>query len=359
MKDFIKITLALLGMLSIPSVVFADEAEEEMTEEAVAWYDSGVIWYGSLRVGLMSSDSNLSVFDGGSRWGIRGSAEAGERLTALYQFEHNINAADGSLPDGRLSYVGLSGGFGTVTVGQIWSASYNSVGAITDNSLFWGSSQTSGRHGPAISYAFSNDMMSLQIDAIYVDRRAAFDNFLNWDPTKDKQRVEYGLSINVGDLGKVAIAHVRHEHAIFDNNNSVRNPDAGDTLRGNIKTTTLAAEVSVSGLTAYAGTQTRKDDCLGVYTSLDSCDQDTAGQIDVNEKTTFFGVRGGLGDTGLSYLFQWRDVKDSHQPWLLSLTKDLGDNTALVLEHVNYDDNPKHDGASGGNRTGVALAVHF
>ena len=44
--------------------------------------------------------------------------------------------ATGQSGGGRLAYVGLSGGFGTLTIGQIWSASYNSVGAITDNSIF-------------------------------------------------------------------------------------------------------------------------------------------------------------------------------------------------------------------------------
>ena len=54
-----------------------------------------------------------------------------------------------------------------MTLGQIWSASYNSFGAITDNSRFYGDSQTTYRHGNAISYAFSNDLMALQVDAVY------------------------------------------------------------------------------------------------------------------------------------------------------------------------------------------------
>ena len=63
--------LVLAGVLSVPSAVFAEAN-----------------WYGSLRSGLEVSDGNTKVVDIGSRWGIKGSAEAGEGLTAVYRFEH-------------------------------------------------------------------------------------------------------------------------------------------------------------------------------------------------------------------------------------------------------------------------------
>lgn len=334
MKNFIKITLIFLGILSIPSAVFAEAS-----------------WYGSLRAGIQSSGSKLSVFDGHSRWGIRGSAEAGEGLTAVYRFEHKISTQDASQPEGRLSHVGLSGSFGTVTVGQIWSASYTSVGAITDNSWFYGNSQTTYRHGHAVSYAFSNDIMRLQIDRIYMDRGSALDTFWNNNPEVDLQSTEYGLSVNIGDIGKVAIAHVDDVHKITDRDES-KSITSNDT-HWSFKKTTLAGEVSVSNLTAYIGTQTVKNTCLGVYVTLAACNQSDAWQKDTTERTTFFGVRGGLGDTGLNYVFQWRDVKSKKQnPWLLSLTKGLGDSASLVLEHAD------NDGGSA-NKTGVALAIGF
>ena len=114
-------------------------------------------------------------FDGGSRWGIKGSAEVSDGLTAVYQFEHRINTgnaslqhydADGNLQTsaGRLAYAGLSGGFGTISVGQIWNAAFNHVGAITDKSYYFGSAGTGYRHGSAISYAFSSGAVSFQVD---------------------------------------------------------------------------------------------------------------------------------------------------------------------------------------------------
>ena len=129
--------VCLSGLLSVPSVVFAQAS-----------------WYGSLRAGIQTSGTT-GVHDpfNSSRWGIRGSSEVSEGLTAVYNFEANINSAAAIQPSGRLSYVGLSGGFGTLTLGQVWSASSNSVGGIFDNSTFIGNGEVSGRTGNAVSYA--------------------------------------------------------------------------------------------------------------------------------------------------------------------------------------------------------------
>ena len=75
-----------------------------------------------------------------------------------------MSTEDATQPGGRLAYVGLSGGFGSLTVGQIWSATYNSFGAITDNSTFLGDSETSYRNGHSVSYAVSVENISIQAD---------------------------------------------------------------------------------------------------------------------------------------------------------------------------------------------------
>jgi predicted porin len=59
----------------------------------------------------------------GSRWGIRGSEALGGGLNAVFQLEGGINtdvgtSAQGGLLFGRQAYVGLNGGFGSVTVGR-------------------------------------------------------------------------------------------------------------------------------------------------------------------------------------------------------------------------------------------------
>ena len=142
--------VCLSGLLSVPSVVFAEAG-----------------WYGSLRVGVTSSGT-AGLADGGSRFGVRGSSEVSEGLTAIYQFEHGINSTNANLGNsGRLAYVGLTGGFGSLTLGQIGSAGYNGVGAITDNSTYLGSAETGGsRHGNAVSYAVSVENITMQVDVI-------------------------------------------------------------------------------------------------------------------------------------------------------------------------------------------------
>ncbi len=156
-------------------------------------------WYGSLRGGVNFGGGEDARFaDGYSRFGIQGSAEASEGLTAVYRFEHAISTEDGTLSYPRLAYIGLSGGFGNLTVGQIWSASYNHAGVIVDKSNYYGAHETSGRHGNAVSYAFSSGAVSFQADLVADD---------GMDTGGSVDKAEFGLTVALGDIGKVAFAH--------------------------------------------------------------------------------------------------------------------------------------------------------
>ena len=312
MKKLIAL-LVIAGALSVPSVGFAEAN-----------------WYGSLRAGVESLDGNVAVKDGESYWGIQGSTEAGEGLAAVYQFEQNISIEDAGQPGGRLSYVGLSGGFGSLTVGRIWSASYNAVGTITDNSYHYGDSQTSYRHGHAISYAFSNDLMALQIDAAKSDDDPDEETQVSDENLYDFEKVEFGLSINVGDIGKVAVAHI-------DNKYKRKLTNIISTID---KHNTIAAEVSVNDLRVYVGVQKNRREFREGVIGLDEW------------KTTFFGIAGGFGDSGIDYVFQWRDIEDSHKPWSLGLGKSLGGGASMNIEHANND-------GDSANATRVTLRVDF
>ena len=174
--------LVFAGVLSVPSAVFADAS-----------------WYGSLRGGLnVGGGNDAKFFDGGSRWGIKGSSEAGEGLTAVYRFEHKISTTNAGQPGGRLAYVGLTGGFGSLTLGQIWNAAYNHAGAITDQSYYFGDAGTGYRHGNALSYAFSSGAVGFQLDLI-ADGGS--------DTGKAIDKTEFGMTIGLGEIGRVAIAH--------------------------------------------------------------------------------------------------------------------------------------------------------
>ena len=167
--------------LSVPSVSGADAT-----------------WYGSLRGGIQFTDDETSFYDGASRWGIKGESEVSEGLTAVYRFEHSISTVDASQPGGRLANVGLSGGFGTLTLGRIWSASYNHAGVIRDFPNWHTASDTSIRVGSALSYSLSTEAVSFQIDAIMdgeVDTGSAID------------QLEFGMTLGLGDVGKVALGY--------------------------------------------------------------------------------------------------------------------------------------------------------
>ena len=107
------------------------------------------------------------MMSNGSRWGVKGSSEVSEGLTAVYRYEENLNLANATLGAGnRLSSVGLSGGFGTVTLGRIWSASYNHVGVLTDNGVWSGNNNSPTlRTSSNLSYSASTGPISFQLDA--------------------------------------------------------------------------------------------------------------------------------------------------------------------------------------------------
>ena len=230
--------VCLSGLLSVPSVVFAEAN-----------------WYGSLRAGINSSGTT-GVADGGSRFGVSGSSEVSEGLTAVYQFEHKINAANAGLGGGgRLAYVGLSGGFGTLTVGQIWSASYNSVGAITDNSFALGAgSSTSYRHGNAVSYAVSVENISIQVDALMNQSGGK-------TAGKTVDQAELGVSMGLGENGKIAFAHISH--------------DTNSLMKQN--SNFIAGEYTIGSMTAFLGaSQSKLTDRTVVANKLANRDRDLA-----------------------------------------------------------------------------------
>ena len=175
------LVLGLAGLLSMPSIVFGEAT-----------------WYGSFRGGVESAGGSSHMFSNGSRWGVKGSNEISEGLTANYRYEEALDLATASLATGnRLSYVGLSGGFGTISIGRIWSASFNSVGAILDNSWVYGSSHTSYRVGPAVSYSNSAGAASLQVDLVMDGDNAAKSGVDSY---------EFGLSFDLG-AATLAFAH--------------------------------------------------------------------------------------------------------------------------------------------------------
>ncbi len=429
--------------LSIPSVSYAEAN-----------------WYGSLRGGIEFGDDDTKFFDGASRWGIKGESEVSEGLSAVYQFEHKISTKDASQSEGRLAYVGLSGGFGTLTLGQIWSASYNHAGVIRDFPNWYTSSDTSLRVGNALSYSLSTGTISMQIDAI-------MDEDIDTDQAIDQ--LEFGMTIGLGDIGKIGLGYTKKEDqlgevevVISPGTEAVpptpamhtHTTDDGETItveeievsvdqqKDHLHLNTDKSAILQSGLaliakddddyflddpcvpgqggvqisdcitlTAYVSRTTKSESGPNerevritheeTYYTIDqvvSTEADPGtpavpaktekqtkvkipgtteshisaefglGEVtaalgyseretnDTSEKVkiTFFGVHGGIGDTGLSWGAYARKIKNADDSekdiWAIGLSKDLGGGASTYIDHENTDNDGK---------TVIALRVDF
>lgn len=100
--------------------------------------------YGRLRMAAICTDTgndatdDCSTVDGASRFGIKASSEISDGLTAFGRYEFRVigdtaslSAAAGSGGQ-RLSYVGLKGGFGEISMGTRWSPLYTHTASYAD-----------------------------------------------------------------------------------------------------------------------------------------------------------------------------------------------------------------------------------
>lgn len=101
------------------------------------------------------SDGVWVVKDESSRFGIKGSEDLGNGLSAIYQFEYGFNVANGGSGfSSRETWVGLKGGFGEVRLGNT-EAPYYKVAGRTDVFItsFWNYSLISStRRNNSLTY---------------------------------------------------------------------------------------------------------------------------------------------------------------------------------------------------------------
>lgn len=151
------IAVAVAGTLVAPAVAQAEATWFGRINTAVSFVDADDA------VGGDSTDvKNIS-----SRFGVKGSHDLGNGLSAVYLYEFGVASDKADVQDNnRLSYVGLSGSFGTVTLGRIWSAAFNHVGTIMDPSQNVGGDAYNGpyRTSDTLSYAGGGGPFSMQLD---------------------------------------------------------------------------------------------------------------------------------------------------------------------------------------------------
>lgn len=105
---------------------------------------SNVTLYGVVDIGIARESGGpaggVTKLDGsgihsGNRWGMRGTEDLGSGLAAVFTLESGFNsdngsAAQGGLLFGRQAWVGLKGGFGTLTAGRHYTPHFLAADAI-------------------------------------------------------------------------------------------------------------------------------------------------------------------------------------------------------------------------------------
>lgn len=105
---------------------------------------TSVTLYGVVDIGIARESGGaggvVTKLDGsgmhsGNRWGVRGTEDLGGGLSAIFVLENGFNldtgaTAQGGLGFGRQSFVGLKGGFGTVTAGRQYTPHWAAVDSL-------------------------------------------------------------------------------------------------------------------------------------------------------------------------------------------------------------------------------------
>ncbi len=113
-------------------------------------------------------DSTTDFINVGSRFGIKASSDVGNGMTASahYEFTTSSDVPGAGVANTRIATVGVSGGFGSVTLGNQWSAWYNKVGVHVDPTFYVGPVAHIGpfRTANTIKYANSFGPVSMELD---------------------------------------------------------------------------------------------------------------------------------------------------------------------------------------------------
>ncbi|MDC0948933.1 porin [Gammaproteobacteria bacterium] len=119
---------------TVAAAVGASLAPQAMADITVYGRINNAVEYTDKYDGVEGRDWDVANVS--SRFGLKGSADLGNGLQAIgrYEFATDTDIEGTGVQDTRLGYVGLTGGFGTVTIGNQWSAYYNTVGTNLDPS---------------------------------------------------------------------------------------------------------------------------------------------------------------------------------------------------------------------------------
>lgn len=277
-------------------------------------------FYGSFRMGVQYTDPDgievedvnspgdiQTLFDDGfwdvtnqsSRWGVRGSEDLGNGLSAIYQMETQVRADvhDGSDFSGRLAWVGLKGGFGAVKLGAQWSPYYNVTGRTDVFNAVWFNSAMY----PSGTFRRNNALVYETPDSIGLFKGEAM---VNMDGEAGKDSVdEYnlGANFNIGPAG-LGVAYL---------DNRVSDQDQWAVTAG----------VDFAGFNIAA-----------LYEDVDEVGDAWSGLVQYRFGNNI--VRGGFGS------FSGDNSLDDRDTWALGFQHNLSSRTRVWAEYQDVDGDP-------------------
>lgn len=101
-----------------------------------AYADASI--YGRIHNRIVSSDSDTNLQTSGSRFGVNVSSDIGNGMTAIGKYEWGTDTDTAGDLKTREAYVGLSGGFGTLTIGRQFATYYKTIGAYMSPTSYVG-----------------------------------------------------------------------------------------------------------------------------------------------------------------------------------------------------------------------------
>ena len=153
-------------------------------------------------------DNSTNIDTLGSRFGVKYSADLGNGLTANGKYEVKMNTGDGgdSFGDVRVATVGLSGGFGSVTLGTQWSSYFNTFGTLISPTYTVGHAASPGifRTADTIKYANSFGPVSMELDY----------RINEGDGSDEQDKGGFGIGFTLAPMDNltIAVAHDRAEN---------------------------------------------------------------------------------------------------------------------------------------------------
>ena len=130
----------LIAFAALSAIAGVAHAQSSVTLYGIADVYLGQKSSKTTTAGVEVKQPSQTVIDSGglngSRWGLRGSEDLGGGMKAVFQLENGFDISNGAGAPGvlfdRQAFVGLSGGFGTVSLGRQYTA-YDTLRGATNN----------------------------------------------------------------------------------------------------------------------------------------------------------------------------------------------------------------------------------